>query len=200
MHVYGYARVSSKDQNLDRQLVELAKFVKPEFIWSDKMSGKDTDRTEYQILRKVSQKGDIIYVKSLDRLSRSKKNIKDELEYFKTKGVRVMVLDLPTSMVEIPIGQDWIMDMINNLLIEVLATIAEQERLTIRQRQAEGIAVARLNGKRLGRPPVVVTEEFHRAYKQWRAGKITGVKAITQSGLNKATFYRRVKELETKSA
>ena len=196
MHVYGYARVSSKDQNLDRQLVELVKFVEPEFIWSDKMSGKDTDRTEYQILRKVSQKGDIIYTKSLDRLSRNKKNIKDELEYFKNKGVRVMILDLPTSMTEIPSGQDWIMDMINNLLIEVLSTIAEQERLTIRQRQAEGIAVARANGKRLGRPPVAVTEEFHKAYKQWRAGEIRAVKAMVLSGLEKGTFYRRVKELE----
>jgi len=196
MHVYGYARVSSKDQNLDRQIVELEKHVEDRFIFADKVSGKDMDRIQYQLLRKVSQEGDVIYVKSLDRLGRNKQQIKNELEHFKNEGVRIMILDLPTSMMEIPVGQDWIMDMINNLLIEVLSTIAEQERLTIRQRQAEGITIARLNGKRLGRPRVEATEAFRKAYKQWRAKEISAVKAMVLSGLEKGTFYRRVKELE----
>ena len=196
MHVYGYARVSSKDQNLDRQIVELEKHVEDRFIFADKVSGKDMDRIQYQLLRKVSQEGDVIYVKSLDRLGRNKQQIKNELEHFKNEGVRIMILDLPTSMMEIPVGQDWIMDMINNLLIEVLSTIAEQERLTIRQRQAEGITIARLNGKRLGRPRVEATEAFRKAYKQWRAKEISAVKAMVLSGLEKGTFYRRVKEME----
>ena len=196
MHVYGYARVSSRDQNLDRQTVELAKYVDERLIFNDKASGKDMDRLQYQLLRKVAQRGDTIYVKSLDRLGRNKQQIKNELEHFKTEGVRVKILDLPTSMAEVQDGQDWVLDMVNNLLIEVLSTIAEQERATIRQRQAEGIAVAKAEGRRLGRPPVAVTEEFHKAYKRWRAKEISAVKAMAMSGLGKGTFYRRVKELE----
>lgn len=196
MRVYGYARVSSKEQNLDRQLVELQKYVEDRFIFTDKVSGKDMDRVEYQLLRKVSQRGDTIFIKSLDRLGRNKQQIKDELEYYRSEGVRVKILDIPTSMMEIPEGQDWIMDMINNLLIEVLSTIAEQERASIKARQAEGIAVAKSKGKHLGRPVMAVTDKFMSAYKQWKAEEITAVKAIELSGISKATFYRKVKEYE----
>jgi DNA invertase Pin-like site-specific DNA recombinase len=198
MRVYGYARVSSKDQNLDRQVVELEKHVDDRFIFTDKASGKDMDRVQYQLLRKVVQKGDVICIKSLDRLGRNKQQIKNELEYFKNEGVRVKILDIPTSMMEIPEGQDWIMDMINNLLIEVLSTMAEQERLTIKQRQAEGIAVAKGKGKHLGRPVIEVDSDFVKAYTQWKAEEITAVKAMKLSGLSKATFYRKVKEYEAK--
>lgn len=200
MRIYGYARVSTKEQNLDRQMVELEKYVDERFIFTDKVSGKDMDRPQYQLLRKVAQKGDIIYIKSLDRLGRNKQQIKDELEYYKSEGVRVKILDIPTSMMEIPEGQDWIMDMINNLLIEVLSTIAEQERVTIKQRQAEGIAVAKAQGKNLGRPVIEVDDKFIDAYKQWKAEEnpITAVKAMELSGLTKATYYRKVKEYEKK--
>jgi DNA invertase Pin-like site-specific DNA recombinase len=179
-------------------MVELEKHVDNRFIFTDKASGKDMERVQYQLLKKVSQRGDTIYIKSLDRLGRNKQQIKNELEYYKNEGVRVKILDIPTSMMEIPEGQDWIMDMINNLLIEVLSTIAEQERVTIKLRQAEGIDVAKSKGKHLGRPVIEVSKDFTTAYKQWKAEEITAVKAMELSGLSKATFYRKVKEYEPK--
>jgi len=196
MREWGYARVSTKEQNLDRQLVELSKYVDERFIFTDKESGKDFIRPQYQMLRNFVQKGDVIYIKSLDRLGRNKTQIKQELEYYKSQGVRIKILDLPTSMMEIPKGQDWIMDMINNLLIEVLSTIAEQERITIKARQAEGVAIAKAKGKHLGRPFIKVDDKFTDACKEWKQGNITAVKAIELSGLSKATFYRKAKEIE----
>ena len=115
MRIYGYARVSTKDQNLDRQMVELEKYVDSKYIFTDKASGKDMDRIQYQLLRKVSQKGDVLYIKSLDRLGRNKEQIKQELEYYKLESVRVKILDIPTSMMDIQKGQEWLIDMINNL-------------------------------------------------------------------------------------
>ncbi|MBE6071056.1 MAG: recombinase family protein [Clostridium butyricum] len=196
MRIYGYSRVSTKDQNLDRQLVELKKYVEDRFIFQDKQSGKDFDRPQYQLMKKVAQKGDIIYVKSLDRLGRNKAKIKDELEYYKNEGVRIKILDIPTSMMDIPVGQEWLMDMINNLLIEVLSTMAEQERNNIRQRQAEGIAIAKEKGKYKGRKKIEVDETFKKAYDQWKNNEITAVKAMELTGLKRNTFYRRVAEYE----
>ncbi|MCD3211806.1 recombinase family protein [Clostridium botulinum C/D] len=194
--IYGYSRVSTKEQNTDRQIIELKKYVDERFIFQDKLSGKNFDRPQYQLMRKVAQKGDVIYVKSLDRLGRNKKQVKEELEYFKNEGVRVKILDIPTSMMDIPSGQEWIMDMINNLLIEVLATMAEQERNNIRQRQAEGIAIAKKKGVYKGRKKIEVDDNFAEIYDKWKAGKITAIKAMEMLGLKRNTFYRRVKEHE----
>lgn len=154
--IFGYARVSSKEQNLDRQLMELRKYVPEENIITDKQSGKDLARNGYQALKGVLglRSGDILYIMSLDRLSRSKSDIKTELQWFKDNSIRLMVLDMPTTMINIPEGQDWIIEMINNILIEVLSSMAEQERLTIRKRQSEGIAAAKAKGKHLGRPHI----------------------------------------------
>lgn len=196
MRIYGYSRVSTKDQNLDRQLVELKKFVEDRFIFQDKLSGKDFDRPQYKLMRKVAQKGDAIYVKSLDRLGRNKSQVKEELEYYKNEGVRVKVLDIPTTMMEIPEGQEWLMDMINNLLIEVLSTMAEQERVNIKQRQAEGIAIAKEKGVYKGRKKIEVDETFKKTYDKWKAGEITAVRAMELAGLKRNTFYRRVAEYE----
>lgn len=198
MRIYGYARVSTKEQKLDRQMVELEKYVDSRYIFTDKASGKDMDRVEYQLLRKVAQNGDIIYIKSLDRLGRNKEQIKQELLYYKSEGIRLKVLDLPTTMMDIQEGQEWLMDMINNLLIEVLSTIAEQERVTIKQRQSEGIAVAKAQGKHLGRPVIELNDGFISAYNEWKQGNISAVKAMELSGLTKATWYRKVKEYESK--
>ena len=114
MRIYGYARVSTKDQNLDRQVVELKKYVDESYILMDKQSGKDMDRPQYQLLRKVAQSGDVIYIKSLDRLGRNKQQIKQELQYYKLENVRVKILDIPTTMMDIQVGQEWLIDMINN--------------------------------------------------------------------------------------
>lgn len=196
MRVYGYSRVSTKEQNLDRQLVELRKYVDDRFIFQDKVSGKDFNRPEYQLMRKVAQKGDVIYVKSLDRLGRNKSEVKQELEYYKNEGVRIKILDIPTSMMDIPEGQEWLMDMINNLLIEVLATMAEQERLNIRQRQAEGIAIAKKEGKYKGRKEIDFPENWAEVYDQWKSRKIKGNEAMEKLGLKRNTFYRLIKKYE----
>lgn len=198
MRIYGYSRVSTKEQNLDRQLVELRKYVDDRFIFQDKVSGKDFNRPEYQLMRKVAQKGDVIYVKSLDRLGRNKSEVKQELEYYKNEGVRIKILDIPTSMMNIPEGQEWLMDMINNLLIEVLATMAEQERLNIRQRQAEGIAIAKEQGKYKGRKEIDFPENWTEVYDQWKNRKIKGNEAMEKLGLKRNTFYRLIKKYEEK--
>lgn len=198
MRIYGYSRVSTKEQNLDRQLVELRKYVDDRFIFQDKVSGKDFNRPEYQLMRKVAQKGDVIYVKSLDRLGRNKSEIKQELEYYKNEGVRIKILDIPTSMMDISEGQEWLMDMINNLLIEVLATMAEQERLNIRQRQAEGIAIAKEQGKYKGRKEIDFPDNWTEVYDQWKNRKIKGNEAMEKLGLKRNTFYRLIKKYEDK--
>ena len=134
---YGYARVSSAEQNLDRQMIALKKYVSEENIVVDNASGKDTDREGYQALKGLFglREGDTLYITSLDRLSRNKEDIKKELQWYKEKKIRLKILDLPTSLIEVPEGQQWILDMIQNILIEVLSSIEEQERLTIRSRQ-----------------------------------------------------------------
>ena len=148
---YYYARVSSKDQNLDRQIAAFKALGASERdIITDKESGKDLDRAGYQALKNaILRRGDTLVVKSLDRLSRNKTDIHNELRYFKENGIRVKVIDLPTTMMDLPEGQEWVFEMVNNILIEVLGTIAEQERTTIKQRQAEGIAAAKAKGKKL---------------------------------------------------
>lgn len=141
--IVGYARVSSREQNLDRQVIALRQYVADDMIVTDKASGKDFNRPGYQSLKVGIGKlikGDILYVKSLDRFSRKKEDAKKELQYFSELGVRVKILDIPSTMTDIAEGQEWILDMINNILIEVLTSIAENERITIRSRQAEGIA------------------------------------------------------------
>lgn len=194
--IYGYARVSSTEQNLDRQVLALQQYVAPEHIVVDKQSGKNLDRPGYQALKGLFglRAGDVLYITSLDRLSRSKADIKEELQWFKEHGVRLMILDLPTSLVQVPEGQEWILDMIQNILVEVLSSIAEQERLTIRKRQAEGIAAAKKKGKHLGRPPVKIPENFLVVYAAWCSGQITAVEAQKQLGMSAATFYRTVQK------
>lgn len=143
--VYGYARVSTREQNEDRQLEALKVFGVPEQnIIIDKASGKDTEREGYQYLkRQILRNGDTLVIKELDRLSRNKADIKRELEDFKEMGIRVKILDIPTTLTEFPPEQEWILDMINSILIEVLGSIAENERNKIRSRQREGIEAAK---------------------------------------------------------
>lgn len=193
--IMGYARVSSKEQKLDRQLNELKKYVPAENIIMDKQSGKDLNRPGYQALKGPLglRQGDTLYIKSLDRLSRNKEDIKKELEWFKQNGIRLMILDLPTSMIQVPPGQEWLIEMINNILIEVLASIAQQERETIRARQREGINAARLARRHLGRPAVTVPENFDVVIAQWKNGEITAREAMRQTGLKRSSFYKLVK-------
>ncbi|WP_343083964.1 recombinase family protein [Blautia producta] len=200
--VFGYARVSSKEQNLDRQILALEKYVRTENILVDKASGKDLERSAYQALKGALglRRGDTLYITSLDRLSRSKADTKRELQWMKDKGIRLKILDLPTSLVEIPEGQQWIIEMIQNILIEVLSSIAEQERLTIRKRQREGIEAAKKKGKHLGRPPLAEPDNFKEVYREWKAGRTTAKEAMKAVGMEKTSFYRKVKEFEQRAA
>ena len=192
---YYYARVSSKEQNLDRQLSAFTSLgAQDREIITDKESGKNLNRPGYMALKTtILRPGDTLVVKSLDRLSRSKTDIKNELQFFKDNGIRLKVIDLPTTMTDFPKGQEWIMEMVNNILIEVLGTIAEQERATIRQRQAEGIAAAKAKGKKLGRPSITAPENWAEVYASWRAGSITAKEAMHRTGLKRSSFYKLVK-------
>ncbi len=193
---YYYARVSSKEQNLDRQIEAFKKLgAIDRDIITDKASGKDLERTGYQSLKNtLLRTDDTLIIKSLDRLSRNKDHIKQELQYFKDQHIRLKVIDLPTTMADLPTGQEWVLDMVNNILIEVLSSIAEQERNTIKQRQAEGIAVAQAKGKHLGRPVAEYPEQWHEVYSQLQAGIITANKAMELLDMKRTTFYKLAKK------
>ena len=171
---YYYARVSSKDQNLDRQISAFKELgATDRDIITDKESGKDINRTGYMALKNAMlRSGDTLVVKSLDRLSRNKADIKNELQFFKDNDIRVKVIDLPTTMM-------WVFEMVNNILIEVLGTIAQQERETTHQRQAEGIRAAKEKGKKLGRPALTFPDNWNEVYTSWENGEITAKIAMT---------------------
>lgn len=218
--VYGYIRVSSKDQNEARQLKAIKDYCKKEGliledrnIVIDKQSGKDFKRIGYESLRGNNsvdgrlRKGDILIVKELDRLGRNKQQIKEELEYFKNEGIIIRILNIPTTLIEIPEENKWVMDMVNNILIEVLGAIAEEERTTIRQRQKEGIAAAKEKGKHLGRPRInynTISKEQRDIIKKyfpiWKAKDITAVKFMQIVDLKTNTFYKIMKEYEDEVA
>ncbi len=190
-----YARVSTREQNLDRQLEAFKKLgAADREIITDKESGKNMERPGYQALKNAMlRQGDTLVIKSLDRLSRSKEDIKNELQWFSDNGVRLKVIDLPTTMMDLPAGQEWVFDMVNNILIEVLGTIAEQERVTIRQRQREGIDAAKAKGKHLGRP-CKEYPNLEQLLSEWRNGGISAVSAMKQLNVSKTQFYRMVKK------
>lgn len=195
---YYYARVSSKEQNLDRQIAAFTALgAKDREIITDKESGKDLERPGYQALKNaILRRGDTLVVKSLDRLSRNKADIHNELRYFKENGIRLKVIDLPTTMMDLPEGQEWVFEMVNNILIEVLGTIAEQERETIRKRQAEGIQAAKAKGKKLGRPALQFPTNWKPVYNAWRSGQITAKTAMEQTNTKRTSFYKLVKLTE----
>ena len=205
--IVGYARVSTREQNLDRQIKALEQYVDHDMIVVDKASGKDLDRPGYQSL-KVGigklQRGDVLYIKSLDRLSRNKEEAKQELQYYKENGITVRIIDMPTTMMTYPDEQAWIGEMITNVLIEVLASIAQVERETIKKRQLEGLEAmpvdtvtgkrySRKTGKPIGRPLICYPEGWEEAYHMWTNGAITATKAREVLGLKKNTFYKLVK-------
>ena len=190
-----YARVSSKDQNLDRQLAAFKALGADERdIITDKESGKDFNRAGYQALKNgMLRQGDTLIIKSLDRLSRNKRDIKTELEWFKNNNIRLKVIDLPTTMMDLPEGQEWVFEMVNNILIEVLGTIAEQERATIKSRQAEGINTAKTKGVKFGRPALQFPANWNEVYTQWKNGEITAKVAMEKTGTKRTSFYKLVK-------
>ena len=190
--VYGYVRVSSREQNTDRQLEALIRFGVPEQnIIIDKASGKDTEREGYQYLkRQIFRRGDTLVIKELDRLSRNKADIKRELEAFKDMGVRVKILDLPTTLTDFPPEHQWVQEMINSILIEVLGSIAENERNKIRARQREGIEAAKRRNVRFGRPAAALPDNWREVVDAVKRGEMRPVEAMRVLGLSKSSYYR----------
>ncbi len=194
MAKYFSARVSSKDQNLARQLAEAKKYGVPEEnIFCDKITGRKKDRPEYDRMKSLLQRGDEVYFKELDRIGRDKCLIKEELEWFRERGVLVRILDVPTTLMELPAGQEWVFEMVNNILIEVLGTIAEQEWKKTKQRREEGIAampvvdgkrVSSKTGKGFGRPEIEVTID--------KRPDETVEDVCARLGISRRTYFRKV--------
>ena len=212
--VFGYARVSSKEQNEGRQVETIKGYctskgyeIVDRDILVDRASGKNFERTNYITLRdSLLRKGDTLVIKELDRLGRNKEEIKNELTKLQEKGVIVRILDIPTTLIELEGEQssDWVMKMVNNVLIEVLGAIAEQERIKIRSRQREGIELAKKQGKHLGRPKInysTLTSKqrdiIKENYIRWKNKEITAVSFMEQLELTKNTFYKIMKEYES---
>lgn len=205
--IFGYVRVSTKEQNLERQiraLLNYEKSLEEDNIYIDKQSGKDFNRESYLKLKEKLRHGDILIIKELDRLGRNKNMILDEIKYFKDLGVRVKVLDVPTTLIDLDsFGNEVanaMMDMINNLLIEVLSTIAEQERVKIKQRQAEGIEIAKQEGKFKGRKAITeadLPKNFSKLYNQWKDKSINATQFTQLLGLkSRTTLYKYIKIYE----
>ena len=194
---YYYARVSSRDQNLARQLEAFRVLGADErSIITDRESGKDLNRPGYMALKNtILRPGDTLVITSLDRLSRRKADIETELLWFREQHIRLKILDLPTTMTDFPAGQEWVADMVNNIIIEVLGTMAEQERLRTRQRQAEGIAVAKAQGVRFGRPPLAQPKEFPAVHQAWLKKEISAREAARRLSVTHKTFLRWAHEL-----
>lgn len=193
---YYYARVSSRDQNLARQLEAFRVLGADErSIITDQESGKDLNRPGYMALKNaILRPGDTLVITSLDRLSRRKADIETELRWFCEQRIRLKILDLPTTMADFPAGQEWVADMVNNIIIEVLGTMAEQERLRTRQRQAEGYAAARAAGRKMGRPRLARPPQWPEIYAAWQAGELTAKEAAQRLGIGRSTLYKLASE------
>ena len=191
--IYGYVRVSSRDQNEDRQLDALQALVKRKNIYMDKQSGKDFDRPQYQKLVRKLKKDDLIYIKSIDRLGRDYAEIQEQWRYLtKEKGADIVVLDMP--LLDTRRGKDLMGTFLSDIVLQVLSFAAENERTNIRQRQAEGIAAAKARGVRFGRPQIAMPECFEKTVHLWERKEITVKEAVQRCGVSEATFYRRLRK------
>lgn len=196
MSTKGYIRVSSHDQNEDRQLIALHEVgVQDADIYIDKQSGKDFERPQYKKLLRKLKRSDLLYVKSIDRLGRNYAEILEQWRILtKDKGVDIVVLDMP--LLDTRRGKDLMGTFLSDIVLQVLSFVAENERVNIRQRQAEGIAAAKARGVRFGRQPAPLPENFHGVYQRWRAGKITGAEAAKECGMAISTFRYRASVYE----
>lgn len=193
--VYGYIRVSSADQNEDRQLVALRSCKVPECnLFVDKQSGKDFESPEYRRMLRRLKRDDLLYVKSIDRLGRNYGEILEQWRLLtKEKGVDIVVLDMP--LLDTRSGKDLMGTFIADLVLQILSFVAQNERENIRQRQAEGIAAAKARGVPFGRPALPLPENFEQVVSSWRNKEIDFASALQQTGMRPATFYRRLKDI-----
>lgn len=194
--MYGYIRVSSKDQNEARQIEEMKKNgVDERFIFIDKESGKDFDRKEYQLIKRVLNEGDVLIVEAIDRFGRNYKEILKEWKEI-TEDIKadIRVLDMP--LLDTVLYKDTLGSFVSDLVLQVLSFVSEREWTNIKKRQRQGIDLALLKGIKFGRPKQNISIEFKNVYKQWKAGEITAVKAMGLCNMKRNTFYRRVSEYE----
>ena len=195
-NVYGYARVSSKDQNGDRQLIALNEIgIEGKNIYLDKQSGKDFERPQYKRLLRKLKKDDLLYIKSIDRLGRNYEEILQQWRVLtKEKGIDIVVLDM--ALLDTRRGKDLMGTFLSDIVLQVLSFVAENERINIRQRQAEGIAAAKAKGVKFGRPPRPLPENFYEIHKAWRGKKITLKEAANACDLPPGTFYDKARRYE----
>jgi DNA invertase Pin-like site-specific DNA recombinase len=195
---YYYARVSTTTQKVDRQIDRFKDLgAEDNNIIIDKESGKDLNRTGYLYLKKnLLREGDTLFITSLDRLSRNKEDIKGELQFFKNNSIRIKILDLPTTLIDAPEGQEWIIEMIETILIEVISSIAQHERETIHKRQEEGIESAKKRGVKFGRPVYVKPDNFEELLKKVERQEIRAVDAMREMNMKKSTYYKLRAEIK----
>ena len=193
-NIYGYIRVSTREQNEDRQRIALRDAAVPEHnIFMDKQSGKDFNRPQYRRLVRKLKPDDLLYIKSIDRLGRNYEEIQSQWRILtKEKGVDIVVLDMP--LLDTRRGKDLVGTFLSDIVLQVLSFVAENERVNIRQRQAEGIAAAKKRGVHFGRPYVKPPDDFPAIVNAWEAGELSFQEALERSGLAQATFYRRLRE------
>ena len=196
MCIYGYIRVSSREQNEDRQLIAMRQAGIPERnIYLDKQSGKDFNRPQYRKMLRKMRKDDLLYIKSIDRLGRNYEEILLQWRALtKEKGIDIVVLDMP--LLDTRRGKDLMGTFLSDIVLQVLSFVAENERTNIRQRQAEGIAAAKARGVRFGRPPKPLPAAFPEALRRWRAGEITCSAAAKACAMPVSTFRYRAQRYE----
>lgn len=202
--IYAYLRVSTKDQNLERQIVAVKEYrseLLEENIYSDKQTGKNFKRPAYEELKRVLQPGDELIIKELDRLGRNKKLIKEELDWFREHKIIVRILNIPTTLIDFQ-GQEWIFEMVNNILIEVMTSLAQEEVEKREKRQQEGIAVMPIvDGKRVslktGNPmgnPGKDLKDFPKFFEKTKNGELSVSESCRQLGISRTHWYRLCKD------
>ena len=192
--IYGYCRVSSRDQNLERQLQAMHNVgIDSKHIFIDKESGKDFDRVGYQTLKHHIGSGDCLFIQSLDRFGRNYTEILDEWKYLTSRQIDIVVLDMDILDTRTTGKNGLVGRFVSDLVLQVLAFVAEQERLNIRERQRQGINIARLQGKKFGRPTVELPDDFPEIARRYRNGSITGTEAADKLSMPRSTFYYKVK-------
>lgn len=194
--VYGYCRVSSKDQNEDRQRIAMHRMKVPtENVFVDKQSGKDFRRPQYQKMLKKLKQDDVLYIKSIDRLGRNYEEILEQWRVIsKVKGADIVVLDMP--LLDTRKGKDLLGTFLSDIVLQVLSFVAENERGNIKQRQAEGIAAAKAKGVKFGRPSAPLPDNFYEVYDRWEAGILTNNEAAKECNMPISTFRYRAKSYQ----
>ena len=199
INIYGYMRVSSKEQNEDRQKIALTEMGVPgNHIYMDKQSGKDFERTQYKRLLRKLNENSVLYIKSIDRLGRNYGELNEQWRIItKEKNADIVVIDMP--LLDTRREKNLLGTFISDVVLALLSYVAENERTNIKQRQAEGIAAAKARGVKFGRPPLPIPENFYQMHKDWRAGKITIEEAAKACNMCPKTFYSKAVKYEKSS-